>query len=291
VPETDLKPGEFTYRDPKTLQPHPVSAALYLAGREGWGVRDKQMTPPEAANEIMERMDVSDIIDSIANNLRDHLVINPQGIIISGCRRWKCAMLLRLTSVPVEVKSFQNEAEEKRAIIDYNRTREKTFSQKMREADLIKEIASSKAKRKMLAGRKDPPLNLVEGQNTKRYSRETTAVVGSQIGLGKDTFRKAEQIWNKAKQGDPKAIELVEKLDEKKTSVDAAYRILLKSTDKGNSPLLSKYQLAEPVGEGSSCTCQTCGKTYRLVHCQSGKHRLVETNESDTPILRLRKAD
>ena len=58
-----------------------------------------------------------------------------------------------MTRVPVEVKSFADEVEEKQAIMDYNRTREKTFSQKMREADLIKEIAGSKAKKKMLTGK------------------------------------------------------------------------------------------------------------------------------------------
>ena len=90
MPETDLKPGEFTYRETrKTLQPHPVSAALYLAGREGWGVRDKQMTPPEAANEIMERMDVTDILDSIARWYPRTFSYHSRGIIISGCRRWK----------------------------------------------------------------------------------------------------------------------------------------------------------------------------------------------------------
>jgi ParB-like chromosome segregation protein Spo0J len=291
MPENDLKPGEFTYRDPKTLQPHPASAALYLAGREGWGVRDKLMTPLEAANEIMEQMDVSDIIDSIANNLRDRLVINPQDIIISGCRRWKCAMLLGLTSIPVEVKSFANEIEEKRAILDYNRYREKTFSQKMKEAELMAEIAGISAKKKMITGKKDPTPILGEGTDPKRHARETKALVGSRIGMGTETFRKAEQIWNKYKEGNPVAIELVGKLDGNKTSVNAAFTTLKKADDNRDLQQLSKYQLAEPIGEGSSCICQTCGKSYQLVHCQSGKHRLVETSESNTPILRLRKAD
>ena len=50
--------------------------------------------------------------------------------------------------------------------MDYNRTREKTFSQKMREADLMDEIAGISAKKKMITGKKDPTLILGEGQTT-----------------------------------------------------------------------------------------------------------------------------
>ena len=79
------------------------------------------------------------------------------------CRRWKAALQLGLTSVPVEVRSFKNEIEEKQAILDYNRYREKTFSQRMREAELLKKIAGGRAKGRMLAGRRDPTLIFGEG--------------------------------------------------------------------------------------------------------------------------------
>lgn len=280
--QIEPKPGEFSFRDPKTLQPHPMSAYLYLNGRNTWSTDAKQMTPLEASNEIMEKTYVGDIQDSISRDgIRVPLVITPEGIIISGCRRWKVARRLSLAQVPVEIKSFENEAEEKQAILDYNRYRVKTLSQTMREAELIKEIAGSRAKKKMLAGRRDLTLHSGEGLPVNRHDRETAAVVGSHIGMGKDKYRKVEQIWNKAKEGNQKAIELVEKLDEKTTSVDAAFNTLKKDDDHLNSPPLSKWQKGEPIGDGPICTCLHCGKTYRLIHSQSGKHRLMETGEPD----------
>jgi ParB-like chromosome segregation protein Spo0J len=288
--DTEIKPGEFTFRDPKTLQPHPVSAALYLEGRYGFSTDAKQVTPLEASNEIMEGMDVRDLMDSIKRDgIRVPLVVTPEGIIISGCRRWKCAMRLGLTRVPVEVQIFEKGAEEKLAIIEYNRYRDKTFSQKMREAELTAEIAGISAKKKIITGKKDPTPILGEGLPVKRHEKESRAIAASGIGIGTETFRKGEKIWNKAKQGDPKAIELVEKLDNKKTSVDAAFNIVKKVENHADSRPLSKWQSAEPIGEGPICTCPTCGKSYRLVHCKSGKHRPVETSESDTPNLRLQQ--
>jgi len=281
----ELKPGEYSFRDPKTLQPHPVSAALYLIGRDDWSIDTKQMTPLEASNEIMEKMDVNNIQDSIDHDgIRVPLVITPEGIIISGCRRWKVARLLGLPSIPVEVKSFEDEVEEKRAILDYNRSREKSFSQKMREAELMKEIARIRATKKILTGRRDPPPMLGEGLPTKRHARETKAIAGSRIGIGAETFRKAEQIWNKAKEGNRKALGLIRNLDEKTTSINAVFNTLKKADNNVDPPQLSRWQKGEPVDAGVTWICPHCDKTCRLFHLQNGKHRLVETGESDNSV-------
>jgi hypothetical protein len=283
----ELKPGEYSFRDPKTLQPHPVSAALYLNGRDDWSIDARQMTTLEASNEIMKRMDVSDIQDSIARGgIREPLVINPEGIIISGCRRWKVARILGLPSVRVEVKTFPNEIEEKQAILDYNMSRVKNTSQTMREADLHIEIIGKLARKRILAGKRDPEPILAQGS---KHQRKTNTIVGALSGMGKETFRKVEYIWQQAKSGDKKAVALIRNLDEKTTSINAAFNTLKKDDNDLNPPPLSKWQLAEPAGEGSVCACY-CGKTYRLVHSKSGKHRLVETSESDNSAAPTPKA-
>ena len=172
--------------------------------------------------------------------------------------------------MPVEVKSFANEVEEKRAILDYNLYRQKTFSQRMREAELLREIAGGRAKQKMLAGRRDPTLILGEGSG-RRHNRETAAIVGTQVRMGRDTLRKAQEIWSKAKEGDQKAAELIGALDRNGTSVNAAYNTL----KKRQKP--SRWQKLEPVDSGEVLACPHCKRPCRLLHVSDGnnRHRLM----------------
>jgi len=270
--------GEISTRDPITLKPHPLSAALYgaidpLVEISGW-----QANRP-ARGSVIQRMDTTDLLESIdRDGIRVPLVIKGDGIIISGCRRWKAALQLGLISVPVEVRSFENGIEEKQAILDYNQYREKTFSQRMREAELLKEIAGRRAKRKMLAGRRDPTLIFGEGYSAKRHNRETDAIVGTQVRMGKDTFRKAEEIWSKAKEGNWKAAELIGALDRSATSVHAAHTTLKKYEHGLDKPKLSRNQRLEPVDSGEVWTCPHCNKRFRLLHLLHGRnrHRFIE---------------
>ncbi|GAI29338.1 unnamed protein product, partial [marine sediment metagenome] len=216
------------------------------------------------------------------------LVINEDGIIISGCCRWKAALQLGLTSVPVEVRSFKNEIEEKQAILDFNLYREKTFSQKMREAELLKEIAGRGAKRKMLAGRRDPTLIFGEGYSAKRHNRETDAIVGAQVRMGKDTFRKAEEIWSKAKEGNWKAAELIGALDGSATSVHAAHTTLKKYEHGLDKPKLSRNQRLEPVDSGEVWTCPHCNKRFRLLHGKN-RHRFIEMADHKSSAVQVHR--
>ncbi len=280
--ESKAKPGEISSRDPLTLKPSPISAALYGAidpYREIRGWRADSVRSPESARlTVIDRTNTIDLLESIERKgILVPLVINEGGVIISGCRRWKTALELGLPRVPVEVKSFESEVEEKQAILDYNRQREKTFSQKMREAELLKEIAGGRAKRRILAGRRDPTLIFGEG-SPKRHERETAAIVGGRVRLGKDTFRKAEGIWIKGKAGDRKARELIAALDQGTTSVNAAYNTLKKPGNGADGPKPSRWDLLEPADSGELCTCPLCQKRFRLVHLLHGnnRHRLIE---------------
>jgi len=281
--ESKAKPGEISSRDPLTLKPSPISAALYGAidpYREIRGWRADSVRSPELARlTVIESMNTTDLLKSIdRDGILVPLVINEGGVIISGCRRWKAALQLGLTSVPVELRSFENEIEEKQAILDYNCHREKTFSQKMREAELLKEIAGKRAKQKMLAGRRDPTLIFGEGYSPKRHERETAAIIGGRVRMGKDTFRKAEGIWIKGKAGDRKAGELIAALDQGTTSVNAAYNTLKKPGNGADGPKPSRWDLLEPADSGELCTCPLCQKRFRLVHLLHGnnRHRLIE---------------
>jgi ParB family chromosome partitioning protein len=179
------------YRNPKDLKPHPVSINLYGDNH------------------------IDDILESIRQfGILTPLTITSNNLIISGHRRWHSAIKLGLDSVPVEIKNYDNELNEKRAILEFNKQREKTFSQKMNEANLIKEIVSDEAKLRISH---TPTPTLEEG--------ETADIVGRKVNIGgHTTFRKAEKIWDKANNGDIKAKKLVEQLDKQEITINKAYQ-------------------------------------------------------------------
>ncbi len=179
------------YRNPKQLQPHPVSVALYGDNH------------------------IDDLMESIKQyGVLVPLTITDKGMIISGHRRWRCACELSLATIPVEVKSFDDELSEKKAILDFNKQREKTFSQKMAEAKLLKEIVAEEAQLRI---RHTPVPTLAQGKTADIVGKETD------IG-GRTTFHKAERIWDKAQEGDNKARQLVEQLDNEEITINKAFQ-------------------------------------------------------------------
>ena len=61
--------------------------------------------------------------------------------LVSGHRRLACARALGLTEVPCEVRALGARTARRRAVLEYNRQRRKTFSQMMREADAARGAA------------------------------------------------------------------------------------------------------------------------------------------------------
>lgn len=276
---TEIEAKLITFKDPMTLIPHPVSASLYGEIDEmeirGWRADKSPFLNDNTS--IIQRMDVTDLLKSIGRDgILVPLIINDDGVIISGSRRWIAALKLGLPSVPVEVRSFKNESEEKQAILDYNRYREKSFSQKMREAQLLKEIEAKKAKRRMLAGRRDPTLTSGEGYSPKRHERETAVIVAARMQMRKDTFRKGEKVWNEAKEGNEEAAKYVKAMDDETKSVNSAFLALKKAVIVRDEPKLSELQRAESVDSGEVVTCPQCRKSLRLLHLSRGRHKLVE---------------
>lgn len=205
------------YRNPKELKPHPISIKLY-------GINQ-----------------IEDIKESITKlGILVPLTITEDNLIISGHRRWRCATELELDSVPVEVKTFASELEEKRSILEYNRQREKNFSQKMHEAELIKDIIIEEAHQRQIAGVATNPRNL--GSQGK-----TADIVGKQVDIGRaPTFRKAEKIWGKALEGDKQAQELVKAIDTEDKTIGRAYREL-QATEKRIAFVASKQKMPQGI--------------------------------------------
>jgi N6-adenosine-specific RNA methylase IME4 len=184
------------------LKPHPVNQKLY--GAE---------TIPQ------------DFIDSIKENgILEPLVIKRDGTIISGHRRWLTAKALNMESVPVRVLEFENELDEREAIITFNKQREKTFSQKMAEAEELEAIERERARRRQAHGQTAPGKN-ASGNISVSDKGETRDKVAAAVGLGSGrTYDKAAKVWEAAKEGNEVAQDLVQKLDKGEVSIHKAYK-------------------------------------------------------------------
>ena len=151
-----------------TLKPHPLNLQIYGEGQ----------IDPHLCKDIQERGILSPI------------VVNPDNTIISGHSRWLAARKLGFNTVPVEVRRFGTEAEERLALISYNKTRIKTYDQEMREID---------AERKLRA-----QLNLPM----------TFEVLVDSLNMSKGSFHRKNFVWQAAQEGDEKAQKLVARIKE-----------------------------------------------------------------------------
>jgi ParB family transcriptional regulator, chromosome partitioning protein len=201
--------------------------------------------------------------DDLLQSIRDHgilvaLVVAPGPTsgtweVISGHRRLACARALGLTRVPCEVRRFPAGSPRFLAILEYNRQRQKTFSQLMREADALEGLWETRARSRCLAnlqrGRINPakllessdrrnsddrmaPGNLDEDgsedcSGEQRHGGRTDARIARKLGMGgKDLYRQARAIWRLALADDSRAQSGVAQLDAGTKTIHAAYKDL-----------------------------------------------------------------
>jgi len=169
-------------RNPRGLRPHPLNAAIYDAERDDSDLR----------RSIAERGVISP------------LVIDQHGTILAGHRRWRAAGALALDTVPVIVRAIDNPLEAERVLIESNRQREKTMSERMHEADNIERIIAEENRRKMLAGvtaagaggrghKQNPRADSREG-----YRQRTDTQVAEAVGLKENKYRKVKHVHDTA---------------------------------------------------------------------------------------------
>jgi ParB family chromosome partitioning protein len=146
--------------------------------------------------------------------------------VVSGHRRLACARRLGLPGIPCLVRSIPRGATRRRAILEYNRQRRKTFSQLMREADALEALLAEAARRRRQAGLRQFADGADRRDSDERTGR-TDATVARQIGLGgKDLYRQARAVWATAQDGDPRAAAAIAELDAGTKSIHAAYKDL-----------------------------------------------------------------
>ena len=178
-------------------------------------------------------------IAGLVDGIRDHGILVPlvvhAGIragtweLISGHRRLASARALDLAHVPCVIRTFADQAAHRRAVLEYNRQRPKTFSQMMREADALADLLTTAARSRSHANLRqnaevdDSP----ECRNSDTRGGRTDSTLAQTIGLGgKDLFRQARTLWRLAQSGDPRALSGVEQINHGTKTIHAAYKDL-----------------------------------------------------------------
>jgi len=169
--------------------------------------------------------------------MEEPLVINEDGEIIDGVRRWLAVLELNWDSIEFIEKSYSSVEAEQEAILRYNDDRDETFSQKMRVALEYEKVIAPRLEKRMKAGKSldeqedDPILNSDEGATTLE-------IASDRVDWGKSKYRQAKAIWEAKESGDKQAIELVAELDDKDgdISVNGAYEKLEESGEGGTIP-------------------------------------------------------
>jgi ParB family chromosome partitioning protein len=197
--------------------------------------------------------DPSGEIDDLIASVREHGILVPLVVVaeagayevLSGHRRLACARALGWSEVPCEVRTVGSPTARRRAVIEYNRQRRKTFSQMMREADALEGVLAADARRTRLANLRqfpartdadadsgdtqesDPEIESSECRNSDDRAGRTDTTIGRAIGLGgKDLYRQARAVWRLAQAGDLRATSGVAALDEGTRTIHAAYKDL-----------------------------------------------------------------
>ena len=184
------------------------------------------------SNAIYGEADGDDLIESIRREgvLVPLVLTEREGggwEVVSGHRRLACACRLGLEVVPCEIRSFDSIDARKRAVLDYNRQRHKTFSQLMREADALESFETSQARNRREAGLRQNQPDPTVRRNSDERSGRTDEAIAQAINIGgKDVYRQARTIWRSALSADPRALASVSLLDLGRKTIHAAYKDL-----------------------------------------------------------------
>jgi ParB-like chromosome segregation protein Spo0J len=206
-----------------------AAAPPSLAPTRPIAVVELRLNPFSMATYGDPAVELGDLLDSIrTRGVLVPLVVAPDADgweVISGHRRLACARALGLIEVPCQEREIPRGAARRRAVLEYNRQRRKTFSQRMREADALESLVAAEARRRQRAA-------LRKGDDADRRDSDgragrTDVLVAKALGIGgKDLYRQARALWRAARDDDPRARAAVAQLDEGTKTIHAAYKDL-----------------------------------------------------------------
>lgn len=195
--------NDIETRDPNELTPHPRNDEIYDDEAEDW---------------FVESIEQQGVLEPIVLTPESHCYEDDGEVIISGHRRTDAAKKAGLEEVPVRLEEYESELEEREAFIEYNKQREKTFSQKMRESDELMEIETERARKRMKQGGQG---NQDLGDLSKG---QTLDKVAERFDRSGEWLRQARKVWEYAGNGETWARNYVESIEDGDESVNSAYK-------------------------------------------------------------------
>jgi len=190
------------------------------------------------------------------------IVITPNGIILSGHRRWRAVKSLGWDTVPVEVVDVDPESDQaKRRILLANQHREKTAAEKLREAEAWEQLESERAQERM----ENPRQDFAEGETGRADEK-----AAKKVGMSRETYRQGKHVKEQADNGDADAQEQWEQMEDGEQAPTAAYQELKQSkqtdTSEPGNPMdahtaLSLHRIADDHG---LLLTDDSGETYLL---------------------------
>jgi ParB-like nuclease domain len=256
----------FSEVDPHSLKPHPHNVLIYG-----------------------ENEDVTELVNLIHNSQHVRpLIINNQGVIISGHRRLLAVLKLGWKTVPVEIREFSNKIAELHTLLLENANRGKTREQKVREAAAWLELETLSGRKRMGNAKKNRATNKITEPfqgvenfphlglgSTKGKTRDNLA---KRVGLGSGrTYSKAAKVVEFIdEQANLGKLELVEELRQTLNckSVDAAYKLLeltkkCPPSNEDSQPKRSLFEIDEIFPQSIAKSCWNCQHKVESHNLQS----------------------
>lgn len=212
------QPGDVSEADPNNLEPHDKNTEIYG-----------------------DTQDADDLEDNFVESISEKGVLEPIVVtkdkdIISGHRRWLAAKDVGLDTVPVRISEFDSELEEREALIEFNRQRDKTPGQIVNEFEEMLEIERERAReREETLGKnhgEDPSGNI-----SRRGVARDKAAEKIDADVSGRTLEKGLEVKQKAESEDePKDVretarDAWEGLESGEESFNGAYQKVRNATD------------------------------------------------------------
>lgn len=145
------------------LKPHPRNKVIY-------GEKENDETFEDLVGLIRE------------HGLRTKIIVNEDGLIISGHRRYNALKELGYTEIECEVRHYDNEMEELRDLVVCNSgRRQKTRVQQLREGEAIYEVEEWRSKQRQEAGKNQYSLMEQSSITLKTDDKGTTRDIVAKI--------------------------------------------------------------------------------------------------------------
>ena len=192
-------------------------------------IRIDLLKPSEFSESIYLSNPTPDLVESIKQNgVLVPIWIDKDNTIIAGHRRVNACIKLGIQEIPAEVKEYSDSL-----VIESNRYREKTWAEKLREAEALERILRPRAKEQQIRKPNSVSANL------QKQPIDTGKEISQVLNVGERTLYKVKAIAKERP-------ELIKDIDLGKKSVNSAYYIVKREE---NLKEFHKKEVSLPEGK------------------------------------------